>query len=50
MLWDGSFQAWIDLQLTGQPSAVLLAPDGTELGRWWGMVPEDEVLALAANA
>jgi len=50
MLWDESFQSWNAFGISGQPTVVLLAPDGSELGRWFGAIPEDEVLALAASA
>ena len=49
MLWDESFLTWQATGITGQPTIILLAPDGTELGRWFGAIPEDEVLALAAS-
>lgn len=48
-LWDASFESWIAIGFTGQPAAVLYAPDGTELGRWQGVFDEAEVLALAAG-
>ena len=50
MLWDSSFESWGAFEITGQPTVILLSPDGDELGRWFGAVPEDEVLALAAPA
>ena len=46
MLWDGSFLSWSAMNITGQPTIVLLDTDGSELGRWGGGIPEDEVLAL----
>ena len=49
MLWDGSFQSWNAFGISGQPTVVLLSPDGSELGRWFGAIPEDEVLQLAAS-
>ena len=49
MLWDESFETWSALGISGQPTLVLLDTDGTELGRWFGAIPEDEVLALAAG-
>jgi len=45
MLWDGSFDAWDALDVTGQPTVVLLDTDGTELGRWFGLA-ESEILEL----
>jgi hypothetical protein len=50
MLWDESFESWSALDITGQPTVVLLGTDGTELGRWSGGIPEDEVLSLIAEA
>jgi hypothetical protein len=50
MLWDASFESWSALEISGQPTVVLLGTDGAELGRWSGGIPEDEVLNLAANA
>jgi hypothetical protein len=46
MLWDDSFQSWIDLGVSSQPAAILFAADGTMLGRWQGAIPESEVLGL----
>lgn len=48
MLWDESFESWTALGISSQPTIVLLASDGTELGRWFGAIPEADVLALAA--
>lgn len=48
MLWDGSSRSWRELGISGQPAAILLAPDGSEVERWLGPFPEDEVLRLAA--
>lgn len=50
MLWDESFQTWIEIGITSQPSAVLLAADGTPIQGWVGPFPEDEVLRLAAES
>jgi len=49
MLWDESFRSWRQLGIPGQPAAVLLAPDGTEIERWLGQFPEDEVVQLASR-
>ena len=49
MLWDASFRSWRALEIPGQPAAVLIAPDGSFLGRWLGPFPEDEVLRLASQ-
>ncbi|WP_420453821.1 hypothetical protein [Ilumatobacter sp.] len=50
MLWDESFETWIEIGITSQPSAVLLAADGTPIQGWIGAIPEDEVLRLAAES
>ena len=50
MLWDESFETWLEIGITSQPSAVLLAADGEPLGGWIGPYPEDEVLRLAAES
>ena len=49
MLWDESFISWQALSVTSQPTALVLAPDGTPLAGWLGAFPEDEVLELAAQ-
>jgi thioredoxin-like negative regulator of GroEL len=49
MLWDESFISWQVIGITSQPSAVMLAPDGTPIDGWVGMYPEDTVLELAAQ-
>ncbi len=50
MYWDETFESWAAFGIASQPAAVLLSPDGEELGSWRGMFPIDEVLDLAANA
>lgn len=50
MLWDSSFQTWQEIGITSQPSAVLLAADGSPISGWVGPFPEDEVLRLAAES
>ncbi len=50
MLWDESFETWQAIGITSQPSAVLLAADGTPISGWVGAFPEDEVLRLVAEA
>lgn len=45
MLWDPGFESWQSLEITGQPTWVLLSPGGEELGRWQGGLPESEILA-----
>ena len=47
MLWDESFESWIELGVSSQPKAILLTPDGTIITGWVGRFPEDEVLELA---
>ena len=50
MLWDESFATWQEIGITSQPSAVLIAADGTPITGWVGPFPPDEVLRLAAEA
>ena len=45
MLWDPGFESWQALEITGQPTWVLLSPGGEEIGRWQGSLPEAEILA-----
>ncbi len=45
MLWDPGFESWQALEITGQPTWILLSPGGEELGRWQGGLPENEILA-----
>ncbi len=45
MLWDPGFESWQALEITGQPTWVLLSPGGEEIGRWQGGLPEEEILA-----
>ena len=49
MLWDESFESWIELGVSSQPTAILLTPDGTIITGWVGRFPEDTVLELAAE-
>jgi len=49
MLWDESFQSWLELGISGQPAAVFVSPDGELITGWLGGFPEDEVLDLAAE-
>ena len=46
MVWDPTFASWSAFEVTGQPTAVLIEPDGTELGRWRGALDLDDVLAV----
>lgn len=43
LLWDESYTAWEPFDFVAQPSAVLLAADGSELARWSGPVRIDEL-------
>lgn len=45
MLWDPGFESWQALEITGQPTWVLLSPGGEEIGRWQGGLPEGQILA-----
>lgn len=45
MLWDPGFESWKALEITGQPTWVLLSPGGEEIGRWQGGLPADEILS-----
>ena len=49
MLWDGSARSWRSLGIAGQPAAILLAPDGSEIKRWLGPFDEAEALRLSAR-
>ncbi|BAN00463.1 TlpA family protein disulfide reductase [Ilumatobacter coccineus] len=49
MLWDSSFESWTAFEITGQPTVIMFSPDGEEIGRWRGAIPEGEVLELAAQ-
>ena len=49
MLWDESFQSWIELGVSSQPTAVFVSPDGEVITGWIGGFPGDTVLELAAE-
>lgn len=49
LLWDASAGSWRELGITGQPAGILFSPDGAEVRRWSGPIPEADVLALAAG-
>lgn len=49
MLWDPSFASWAELGVTGQPTGMLVTPEGTLVGAWTGSIPEAEVLEVAAT-
>lgn len=46
MLWDESFESWLELGIRSQPAAILFAADGARLGDWSGPFDEAEVLRL----
>jgi len=48
MLWDTGFESWRALSITGQPTWVLITPQGEEIQRWQGGLPTDEILAQLA--
>ena len=48
MYWDETFESWIAIGITSQPSAALLGADGEVIAGWRGMFPIDDVLELAA--
>jgi thioredoxin-like negative regulator of GroEL len=50
MLWDESFESWAAFNVSSQPTAILIAGDGTPIQGWVGRFPEDEVLALATQS
>lgn len=49
MLWDPSFESWIELGINGQPAGILTTPAGAIVGQWRGAIPETEVLETAAE-
>jgi len=44
MTWDESFQTWDYYQVRGQPTVILVEPDGNPLGQWWGLTEEAATL------
>lgn len=50
MLWDESAASWRAFEVPTQPAAVLIAADGSWLGRWSGEFDEAEVLRLLERA
>lgn len=44
MLWDPGFDSWQALEITGQPTWVLLSPGGEEIDRWQGGLPAEAIL------
>ncbi len=49
MLWDPTFESWIELGINGQPAGWLTTADGTLVAQWRGEIPQEEVLAAAAQ-
>lgn len=49
MIWDASFETWAYYGVTGQPTAILVAPDGNPIAGWRGFFDQEEVLELAAE-
>ena len=50
MYWDETFESWITIGFSSQPSAALVGANGEVLAGWRGMFPVDEVLQLAAES
>lgn len=50
LLWDESFETWQAFGVSSQPAAAMLSPTGENLGGWFGMYDEGEVLELAGVA
>lgn len=49
MLWQPGYETWDALAVVTQPAAMLFAADGSFIKRWYGAIPEDEVLARIAG-
>jgi len=49
MIWDEGFDTWAYYGVRGQPTAILLDPNGNPITGWLGAFPEDEVLEIAAQ-
>ena len=47
MTWDASFDTWRYYQVTGQPTAILVDPNGQPIQGWRGVFPKDDVLEAA---
>lgn len=53
IFWEDGFSSWQGFGIQRQPAAVLVAPDGRELGRWQGELTPDiqaEAVRLAGAA
>ncbi|MEM7275228.1 MAG: hypothetical protein AAF547_19275 [Actinomycetota bacterium] len=40
MTWDSSFETWRYYQVRGQPTVILVDPQGTPIGQWFGLTQE----------
>ena len=49
MIWDESFESWAYYGVRGQPTAILVDPNGQPIVGWSGFFDEEEVLELAAD-
>lgn len=49
MVWDASFESWAYYGVRGQPTAILVDPNGQPIVGWAGFFDEEEVLELAAD-
>jgi len=49
MLWDPSFESWIELGINGQPAGMLVSSGGELIGQWRGGIPEEAVLEAVAE-
>lgn len=49
MYWDETFESWVSFDVVSQPAAVLLSPEGAEIGRWQGRFSFDDVLAASTG-
>lgn len=50
MTWDETFETWAYYEVRGQPTAILVDPDGNQLGRWHGLTQEMVDLVEAYGA
>lgn len=48
MLWERGYTSWDALRVVAQPASMLFGADGHFIKRWYGPIPEDEVLRLIA--
>lgn len=46
MLWDESFESWLKIGITAQPTWILVRGDGSFIQGWIGGLPEDQILEL----